>query len=260
MAQGALRGAILLGSRAPRRQHGLLISSLPMPRQSTWVDRQQRRHDSRFFRLLDGSFLFRLALSGAAAMALLTVVNSYATCRNNRWAKGCLWRDTEALISVGNVESLSIVTAAFLYVLEAQKRRQRDNIEAYELLMNCNASGIKLLVARTTALETLNNAGLPIDGQQLAGFDLRNLQAANGHWHNVNLEGTVLRRANLAGTDLSGANLRGADLRDADLRGAILVGADLEGALLEGAQLDGAELDDAQVDRASLDSGAPSPS
>ena len=260
MAQGALRCAILLGSRAPRRQHGLLISSLPMPRQSTWVDRQQRRHDCRFFRLLDGSFLFRLALSGAAAMALLMVVNSYATCRNNRWAQGCLWRETEALISVGNVESLSIVTAAFLYVLEAQKRRQRDNIEAYELLMNCNASGVKWLVGRITALEILNSAGLPIDCQQLAGFDLRNLQAANGHWHNVNLEGSVLRRANLAGTDLSGANLRGADLRDADLRGAILVGADLEGALLEGAQLDGAELDDAQADRASLDSGAPNPS
>ena len=260
MAQGALRGAILLGSRAPRRQHGLLISSLPMPRQSTWVDRQQRRHDSRFFRLLDGSFLFRLALSGAAAMALLMVVNSYATCRNNRWAKGCLWRETEALISVGNVESLSIVTAAFLYVLEAQKRRQRDNIEAYELLMNCNASGVKWLVGRITALEILNSAGLPIDGQQLAGFDLRNLQAANGHWHNVNLEGSVLRGANLAGTDLSGANLRGADLRDADLRGAILVGADLEGAQLEGAQMEGAQLDDAQVDRASLDSGAPNPS
>ena len=165
MAQGALRGAILLGSRAPRGQHGFLISSLPMPRQSTWVDRQQRRHDSRFFRLLDGSFLFRLALSGAAAMALLLVVNSYATCRNNRWAPGCLWRDAEALISVGNVESLSIVTAAFLYVLEAQKRRQRDNIEAYELLMNCNASGVKWLVGRISALEILNSAGLPIDGQ-----------------------------------------------------------------------------------------------
>ena len=231
-----------------------------MPRQSTWVDRQQRRHDSRFFRLLDGSFLFRLALSGSAAMALLLVVNSYATCRNNRWAPGCLWRDAEALISVGNVESLSIVTAAFLYVLEAQKRRQRDNIEAYELLMNCNASGVKWLVGRISALEILNSAGLPIDGQELAGFDLRNLQAANGHWHNVNLEGSVLRRANLAGTDLSGSNLRGADLRDADLRGAILVGADLEGALLEGAQLDGAELDGAQLDRASLDSGAPNPS
>ena len=231
-----------------------------MPRQSTWVDRQQRRHDSRFFRLLDGSFLFRLALSGSAAMALLLVVNSYATCRNNRWAKGCLWRDTEALISVGNVESLSIVTAAFLYVLEAQKRRQRDNIEAYELLMNCNASGVKWLVGRISALEILNSAGLPIDGQELAGFDLRNLQAANGHWHNVNLEGSVLRRANLAGTDLSGSNLRGADLRDADLRGAILVGADLEGALLDGALLDGAELDGAQLDRASLDSGAPNPS
>jgi hypothetical protein len=179
------------------------------------VVRQQRRLVSRFFRLLDGSFLFRLALSGAAAMALLLLVNSYATCRNNRWAPGCLWRDAEALISVGNVESLSIVTAAFLYVLEAQKRRQRDNIEAYELLMNCNASGVKWLVGRISALEILNSSGLPIDGQQLAGFDLRNLQAANGHWHNVNLEGSVLRQANLAGTDLSGSNLRGADLRDA---------------------------------------------
>ena len=230
-----------------------------MPRRPTWVDRQQRRHDSPFFQLLDNSFLFRLALSAAGALTLLLVVNSYATCRNNRWAQGCLWRETEALISVGNVESLSIVTAAFLYVLEAQKRRQRDNIEAYELLMNCNASGVKWLVGRISALEILNSAGLPIDGQELAGFDLRNLQAANGHWHNVNLEGSVLRRANLAGTDLSGSNLRGADLRDADLRGAILVGADLEGALLDGAQLDGAELDGAQLDRASLDSGAPNP-
>lgn len=225
-----------------------------MPRQSTWVDRQQRRHDSRFFRLLDSSFLFRLVLSGAAAMALLMVVNSYATCRNHHWAEGCLWRDVEALISVGNVESLSIVTAAFLYVLEGHKRRQRDNIEAYELLMNCNASGVKWLVGRISALEILNSAGLPIDGQQLAGFDLRNLQAANGHWHNVNLEGSVLRRANFAGTDLSGSNLRGADLRDADLRGAILTGVDLEGAQLEGAQLEGA-----QLERASLDSDALNP-
>ena len=239
---------------------GLDSQPLRMPRKPTWVDRQQQRHDSPFFRLLDGSFLFRLTRSAAGALALLLVVNSYATCRNNRWAPGCLWRDAEALISVGNVESLSIVTAAFLYVLEAQKRRQRDNIEAYELLMNCNASGVKWLVGRITALEILNSAGLPIDGQQLAGFDLRNLQAANGHWHNVNLEGSVLRRANLAGTDLSGSNLRGADLRDADLRRAILVGADLEGALLEGAQLDGAEIDGAQLDRASLDSGAPKPS
>jgi uncharacterized protein YjbI with pentapeptide repeats len=185
-------------------------------------------------------------------MALLLLVNSYATCRNNRWAPGCLWRDAEALISVGNVESLSIVTAAFLYVLEAQKRRQRDNIEAYELLMNCNASGVKWLVGRISALEILNSAGLPIDGQQLAGFDLRNLQAANGHWHNVNLEGSVLRRANLAGTDLSGSNLRGADLRDADLRGAILTGVDLEGAQLEGAKLDGAQLNGASLDSDAL--------
>ncbi len=218
-----------------------------MPRKITWVDRQQRRHDSRFFRLLDGSFLFRLGLSAAGALALLLLVNSYATCRNNRWAPGCLWRDAEALISVGNVESLSIVTAAFLYVLEGHKRRQRDNLEAFELLMSCNASGARWLMGRINALESLNSAGLPIDGQQLAGYDLHNLQAPNGHWHGVNLENSVLRNANLAGTDLTGSNLRGADLREADLRGAILHAVDLEGALLEGAQLEGADLGGAQL-------------
>ena len=218
-----------------------------MPRRPTWVDRQQRRHDSPFFQLLDNSFLFRLALSAAGALTLLLVVNSYATCRNNQWAKGCLWRDAEALISVGNVESLSIVTAAFLYVLEGQKRKQRENIEAYELLKTCNESGARWLIGRIQALEILNRAGLPLDGQNLAGFDLHNLHAPRGHWHQVNLEHSVLRNANLAGTDLTGTNLRGADLRGADLRhailrNAILEGAELEGALLEGADLEGADL------------------
>ncbi|MEB3170675.1 MAG: pentapeptide repeat-containing protein [Synechococcaceae cyanobacterium] len=220
-----------------------------MPRKITWVDRQQRRHDSRFFRLLDGSFLFRLSLAASGALALLLVVNSYATCRNNRWAQGCLWRDAEALISVGNVESLSIVTAAFLYVLEGHKRRQRDNLEAFELLNTCNASGVPWLIGRIHALEILNSAGLPLDGQQLAGYDLHNLQAPHGHWHGVNLQNTVLRNANLAGTDLTGSNLRGADLRGADLRGAILDQVNLEGALLEGAQVDATALQAARHSR-----------
>jgi hypothetical protein len=214
-----------------------------MPRKPTWVDRQQRRHDSRFFRLLDGSFLFRLTLSATGALALLLVVNSYATCRNHRWAQGCLWRDAEALISVGNVESLSIVTAAFMYILEGHKRKQRDNLEAFELLKTCNESGVRWLMGRIQALESLNSAGLPIDGQNLAGFDLHNLQAPHGHWHQVNLENSVLRNANLAGTDFSGANLRGADLRGANLRNAILEGADLTGAQLEGADLSGTHLE-----------------
>jgi uncharacterized protein YjbI with pentapeptide repeats len=218
-----------------------------MPRRPTWVDRQQRRHDSRFFRLLDHSFLFRLTLAASGALVLLLVVNSYATCRNRNWAQGCYWRDAEALISVGNVESLSIVTAAFIYVLEGQKRRQRDNLEAYDLLKTCNESGARWLMARVQALESLNGAGLPLDGQNLAGYDLHNLQAPYGHWHRVNLEHSVLRNANLAGTDLTGSNLRGADLRGANLSGAnlrdaILAGADLEGALLAGADWEGADL------------------
>lgn len=248
-----------------------------MPGKSTWVERRQRRHDSRFFRLLDNSFLFRLVVAASGALALLFVVNSYATCRNNHWAVGCLRRDMEALVSVNNVEALSIVTAALLYVLEGDKRRQRENLEAYDLLMRCHGTGLKWLIGRIHALESLNRAGLPIDGQQLAGCDLHNLQAPNGHWHGVNLENTVLRNANLAGTDLRSSNLRGADLgnadlrladlsatdlgganlRGADLRQAVLIeadlrGADLRGALLEGSLLAGAQLDGVQLDRAHL--------
>jgi len=253
-----------------------------MPGKSTWVERQQRRHDSRFFRLLDNFFLFRLVMAASGALALLFVVNSYATCRNNHWAVGCLRRDVEALVSVNNVEALSIVTAALLYVLEGDKRRQRENLEAYDLLMRCHGSGLKWLIGRIHALESLNRAGLPIDGQQLAGCDLHNLQAPNGHWHGVNLENTVLRNANLAGTDLRGSNLRGADLCNADLRQADLSatdlgganlrgtdlrqavlseadlrGDDLRGALLEGSLLAGAHLDGVQLDGAHLQGADP---
>ena len=231
-----------------------------MPRQhswtqrpKTWAQRQQRRHDSRLFRLLDGSFAFRLALSAGSALALLLVVNSYATCRNHNWSQGCLFRDAEALISVGNVESLSIVTAAFLYLLEGHKRRQRENLEAYELLQTCNASGARWLMGRIHALESLNSAGLSLAGQQLAGFDLHNLQAPDGDWQEVNLENSVLRGANFSGTDLRGANLRGCDLRDANLRDANLRGATLRGADLCGANLEGADLEDADLEGADLD-------
>lgn len=216
-------------------------------RPPTWAQRQQRRHDSHLFRLLDGSFAFRLALAAGSALALLLVVNSYATCRNQNWSEGCLFRDAEALISVGNVESLSIVTAAFLYLLEGHKRRQRENLEAYELLQTCNASGARWLIGRIHALESLSSAGLSLAGQQLAGFDLHNLQAPHGDWQEVNLENSVLRSANLTGTDLRGANLRGCDLRGANLRDAILEGADLTGAQLEGADLSGTLLDAAST-------------
>jgi uncharacterized protein YjbI with pentapeptide repeats len=193
-----------------------------------------------------------VALSAAGALALLLVVNSYATCRNNQWAQGCLWRDAEALISVGNVESLSIVTAAFLYILEGQKRKQRDNLEAYDLLKTCNESGVPWLMGRIQALESLNGAGLPLDGQELAGLDLHNLQAPHGHWHQANLENSVLRNANLAASDFTGANLRGADLRGANLRNATLCNANLRNANLEGANLEGALLDGADFEGADL--------
>ena len=243
----------------PRQQRSARQPQTDGLRPLTWAQRQQRRHDSRLLRLLDGSFAVRLALSAGSALALLLVVNSYATCRNQNWSQGCLFRDAEALISVGNVESLSIVTAAFLYLLEGHKRRQRENLEAYELLQTCNASGARWLMGRIHALESLNNAGLSLAGQQLAGFDLHNLQAPHGDWQEVNLENSVLRHANLAGTDLRSPNLIGCDLRGCDLGGADLRGSNLRDAILDGADLTGAQLEGADLSGTHLETASPHP-
>lgn len=97
----------------------------------------------RFHQLLQRSFGFRLLLAAGAAFLLLAVVNRWENCRTNRFAAGCLVADAGGIVSVGNVESLSIVTAAFLFVLEAGKRRQRDNIEAFEVILTCQQACAK---------------------------------------------------------------------------------------------------------------------
>jgi hypothetical protein len=43
--------------------------------------------------------------------------------------------DAGGILNVGNVESLSIATAACLYLLEGRKRRQRENMEAMKVIL-----------------------------------------------------------------------------------------------------------------------------
>ncbi|MBM5824775.1 MAG: pentapeptide repeat-containing protein [Cyanobacteria bacterium M_surface_10_m2_119] len=141
-------------------------------------------------------------------------------------ARGCVWHDAGGVVNVDNLEALSIVTAAILFVLEGGKRRQREHVEAMELVYSCQEHRIRLSHARNEALEQLCEAGIELHGLDLSGADLSEIR----------LPAARLQGVKLVGTDLSRADLRGADLRGADLSGALL-----DGALPKGLEPGGAE-------------------
>lgn len=205
-------------------------SSKPAPREP-WTERRRRRLRSPLLRKLDRSFRLRLLLALLAAIVALALVNRWEQCRDLKMARGCVWHDAGGVVNVDNLEALSIVTAAILFVLEGGKRRQREHVEAMELVYSCQEHRIRLSHARNEALEQLCEAGIELHGLDLSGADLSEIR----------LPAARLQGVKLVGTDLSRADLRGADLRGADLSGALLEGALLEGALLDGALPTGLE-------------------
>ena len=241
----------------------------PRPRAS-WAEREQRRRRQRWQQLLDGSFSMRLLLATGAATLLLVSVNRWDHCRKLGFSNGCLLADAGGVINVGNVESLSIVSAAFLYLLERNRHRQREHLEAMEVILNCQQAGARLSLARNDAIEQLSARGLWLDGLDLSNTVLQEIRAPHARWRGVNLKGSDLQRgclhdADLQGSDLSGADLRDCDLRHADLRRTNLRDADLRGADLRGADLEGASSNRDTLlgarlgDTASENEGPPSP-
>jgi uncharacterized protein YjbI with pentapeptide repeats len=152
-------------------------------------------------------------------------------------AAGCLIHDAGGVMSVGNLEALSIMTASFLFMLEAGPRRQRDHLDAMELILSCRQAAVRFSYARNEALELLAAAGIWLDGQDLSGIILDEIRLTGARMQGVNLSGSSLRQADLRECDLRGADLRGADLRGARLEGACLEGAHLDGAWTDGAML-----------------------
>jgi hypothetical protein len=86
---------------------------------SSWYARQKRRRATAFFRLLDRSFPFRVLVAAALSFKLLAVVNRFEHCHANAGQTDYLTSNVLEIISIGTVESLSIVTAAIFYLLEA---------------------------------------------------------------------------------------------------------------------------------------------
>lgn len=200
-----------------------------------WVDRRRSLRRLWFFRSLERYFAIRLIVALTIAFLMLVMVNRWEKCRQASLSTACLVHDAGGVLSVGNLEALSIMTASLLFVLEAGQRRQRDHLDAMELILSCRQAGVRLSYARNEALEQLAAAGLWLDGQDFSGIVLDEIRLPGARMQGVNLAGTSLRLA-----DLSDCDLRGANLRDVDLRGARLDGACLEGACLDGAFMDGA--------------------
>ncbi len=91
-----------------------------------------------------------------------------------------------------------------------------------------------------------------LDGRNIAGRDLRSLNAEGTDLSGLIAKGALLRDANfrdcrLAGGNFDEANLTNAHFQRADLRGATLRNADLEGANFAGADLRGACLSGARL-------------
>jgi|694.fasta_scaffold109889_2 hypothetical protein len=234
----------------------------PRPRRRPpWAQRPGRRRGLQWH--LEHAFGLRLLLALLLAGLLLGVVNRWENCRDRGFRQGCLQSDAGGIVSVANVESLSIVTAAMLFLLERNQRRQRENREAMELILTCQQAGARLSFARNEAIERLSAQGIWLDGLDLSGAQLDQLWVPYARWRQVVLHGASLRGAcfhdadlqgsDLAGADLSGADLRHADLRGTKLQGALLRNADLGGADLLEAQLDGADLDGANLEGANLE-------
>ena len=216
----------------------------PRPRRRpSWAERQRRNSRNPLRQELQNSFGARLLLAAAAAALLLASVNRWEHCRSQGFATGCVLSDQGGIVSVDNVEAFSIVTAAFLFLLERGKRRQQEHLEAMEVVLAVQQAGVRFSLARNQALEQLSASGLWLDGLDLASAQLEELQAPHARWRQINLSNACLRLACLHDADLQGANLQGADLRQADLRHADLRGADLRGANLVGAQLQGVLFD-----------------
>jgi len=224
----------------------------------TWLTRQQRRRTYPFFLLLDRSFGFRVLIAAIMAFALLSLVNRFDNCNGADPRENCLTSNFLDVISIGNVESFSIVTAGFIYILEAGRRKEKEHHEQLTLLLAQQEAGVKYSLGRIRAMEDLSSDGIWQDDFDLQGTNLEGLRIPFSRWRGCNFANTVLRKANLQGSDLkganfteadlSGANLTGADLSQANFTRAILTNADLRGAILTGAVFQEADLSETSLD------------
>lgn len=208
------------------------------PQRTTWFSRQQRRRASPFQLLLDRSFGFRVLIAASLSFVLLSLVNRFDNCHGAEAREECLTSNYLDVISIGNVESFSILTAGLVYILEAGRRKEQDHHEQLGLLLMLREAGIAVSLGRIRIVEDPAADGLWQDDFDLQATNLEGVRIPFSRWRGGNFANTVLRNANLKSSDLIGANFTGAILTNTDLTGAILNGAVFQDADLRGSSLD----------------------
>ena len=173
-------------------------------------------------------------MAAALSFALLAVVNRFENCHAKAGQADCLTSNVPEIISIGTVESFSIVTAAIVYLLEAGQRKEKEHHEMLELLLAQRQAGASNSLGRLRALEMLSADGLWQDGFDLGGANLEGLRIPFSRWRGASFSGTVLRNADCHGADLAGADFSRADLSGARGDGAAFGGAQLSRTLTDG--------------------------
>ncbi len=150
---------------------------------------------------------------------MLAAVNRFENCHDPSSQPDGLTSDFLDIISIsiGNVESFSIVTAAIVYLLEAAKRKEQEHHEMFELLLAQREARASNSLGRLRALEHLSAAGLWQDDFDLHGSNLDGLRIPFSRWRGADFANTVLCQADLSGADQRDANMDGANFREAEV-------------------------------------------
>jgi uncharacterized protein YjbI with pentapeptide repeats len=149
-----------------------------------------------------------------------------------------------------DAESISIITAAIVFLLEISSRRKKDHYEAWQVINS--AQGKSGSGGRVQALQDLNEDGVSLEGVSAPEANLADINLRYGPLKGANFSFSNLENANLKGADLSYANLAKANLSKANLSYADLSFANFEGANLERANLEGSELRNAILNKSNL--------
>ena len=159
-------------------------------------------------------------------------------------------------------DSIAIMVAALIFLLETPDRKKRNQYEAWQVVNSAQTQGAS--GGRIQALQDLNEAGISLEGltvsrADLSGIHLPDCQLSRANFEEAQLDEAYLeeanfKRANLKGTSLRSSHLQNSNLSYVDLSYADLSYADLSYANLEGANLTGAILTGTQLWDATLSS------
>lgn len=185
-------------------------------------------------RALDASRLAK-GVTVATLISMLTVLF--------KWESG----QSIILLLFDNSESIAIVTAAIVYLLEVPERRRQDRSEAWRAISL--AKGAVGNRDRIDALERLNKDGVSLERIDLSEADLSGTDMTSANMESATLERAILNNANFTRANLRYANLNGVKASQAIFDDAHLLLAVLQNAQLFQAQFEGANLGGARLER-----------